>query len=302
MGHVSDAVPTVPAGTDADPLLGWPWSLTGLDRLMALGSGDRWIAIAVLDGPVATGHPGLAASVVQIRPGACRVAHSAACRHGTAVAGILGAARGTVVSGLCPGSPLLVRPVFGEDAGAFQPEELAAGIVDAVATGARVVNVSAAFTGTVPVGNRGLTQALDHAAGHGVLVVAAAGNESRIGGSPLLTHPWVVPVASCDASGALLAGSNIGASIARRGLRAPGVNVPTLDPDGGFTYLSGTSAAAPQVTGAIALAWSAFPGAPAAAVRAAVTGDARRTGPVPPLLDAPALYRHLAATFQRGQR
>jgi subtilisin family serine protease len=290
-----DTVEPVPVRARAGEAVG-PWVLTGLDRLMALGSGDPRVTIGVLDGPVAVGHPELRASVVQVRPGACAMASSAACRHGTGVAGILGAARGPVVSGLCPGSALLVCPVFAEDAGVCVPGELAEGIVECVAAGARIINVSAAFTGAVPTGARGLTQALDHAARHGVLVVAAAGNESRIGGSPLLTHPWVVPVASCDADGALLAGSNLGASIARHGLRAPGMNVPTLHPGGGFTYLSGTSAAAPQVTGAIALAWSAFPAAQPASVRAALTGTARRSGTVPPLLDAPALYRNLAAT------
>ncbi|MFI9060123.1 MULTISPECIES: hypothetical protein [Streptomyces] len=54
------------------------------------------------------------------------------------------------------------------------------------------------------------------------------------------------------------------------------------------------------MTGAIALAWSAFPDAPASAVRAAAAGSARRPGP--PLLDAPAVYRHLAAAHLRGYR
>ncbi|MDQ3881219.1 MAG: S8 family serine peptidase, partial [Chloroflexota bacterium] len=63
----------------------------------------------------------------------------------------------------------------------------------------------------------------------------------------------------------------------------------------------GTSVAAPFVAGAFALLLSAFAGASAAEVRAALTGfaPARRRTVVPPLLDAWAGYRALLATQQR---
>ncbi|MGW8364160.1 S8 family serine peptidase, partial [Streptomyces wedmorensis] len=62
---------------------------------------------------------------------------------------------------------------------------------------------------------------------------------------------------------------------------------------GGARALTGTSAAAPVVTGAVALLWSLFPRASAEAVRDAVTRPrppARRTSVVPPLLDAAYAY------------
>ena len=120
--------------------------------------------------------------------------------------------------------------------------------------------------------------ALDHAARHGVLVVAAAGNDPTTTGSSLTCHPWAIPVAACDDRGQPMPNSTIGASIGRRGIAAPGSLV--LRPGPGETWLpfGGTSAAAPLVTGTIALLWALFPDAPAAEIRWAVTA-------APPITD-----------------
>jgi len=257
---------------------------TGLDDVMAEGAGSALVAVAVLDGPVAVDHPGLAGaalSAVGTSPVACSTAAAAGCGHGTAVAGMLVAGRDTPARGICPGVRLLVRPIFGDDAPAHaEPSVLAQAIFEAIDAGAWVVNVSAAFSGAVPIGDRGLRAALDFAARRGVIVVAAAGNEGRVGGSPLVSHPWVVAVAASDAAGSPLEGANLGGSIARNGLCAPAVGVVSLDPRGGYAPFGGSSAAAPQVSGAIALAWSASPAATGAQVRAAVSRSAsgRRRG------------------------
>jgi subtilisin family serine protease len=63
----------------------------------------------------------------------------------------------------------------------------------------------------------------------------------------------------------------------------------------------GTSAAAPFVTGAMALVWSLAPRASAAELRLAflhARGEGR-TSVTPPLLDAEAAYRTLAAAGSR---
>ena len=73
-----------------------------------------------------------------------------------------------------------------------------------------------------------------------------------------------------------------------------------LRPAPGETWLlfGGTSAAAPMVTGTIALLWALFPDASAAEIRWAVTAarpsDRRRV--VPPLLDARLAYERLATS------
>ncbi len=56
-----------------------------------------------------------------------------------------------------------------------------------------------------------------------------------------------------------MAASNLGSSIARRGLMAPGDAVTSLGTNGQTVTSGGTSAATPFVTGAIALLWSIFP-------------------------------------------
>ena len=89
-----------------------------------------------------------------------------------------------------------------------------------------------------------------------------------------------------------MAVSNLGSSIARRGLMAPGDAVTSLGTNGKPVTSGGTSAAAPFVTGAIALLWSMFPEARPAEVKSVVTGaGVRRATVVPPLLDAWAAYQ-----------
>lgn len=89
--------------------------------------------------------------------------------------------------------------------------------------------------------------------------------------------------------------SNLGGSIGRRGLGAPGDQITSLGSSGKPLTLGGTSAAAPFVTGALALLWSEFPSATAAAIKYAATQATtrRRTTVVPPLLDAWAAYQVL---------
>jgi subtilisin family serine protease len=204
---------------------------------------------------------------------------------------MLVARRDSPARGICPEVRLLVRPIFTEAGAELTPADvLAEAIVDCINAGARLINISAAFTGVIPVRQDGLGQALAHAARRGVIVVAAAGNESRVGGSPLLSHPWVIPVTSTDLSGHPLANTNMGQSIGRHGLSAPGTGITSLSAGGGFCPFGGTSAAAPLVTGALALAWSAELATPAGAIRAAV-GSTRRRSLVPPSLDARAIYQ-----------
>ena len=280
-----------------------PLDLVRLPELMKLTSGRSEIAVGIVDGPLAVSHADLARSSIREVAGdaraQCAQTSSAACVHGTFVAGILSAKRGSAAPAICPDCTLLVNPVFSEAATASAeppsatPEELAAAILECLEAGARVVNLSLAVTRSSSTGERALKLALDAAARRGVIVVAAAGNQGEVGGTIITSHPWVISVAACDREGKPSNQSNLGRSIGRNGLRAPGEGVTSLGADGQSLTLGGTSVAAPFVTGAVALIWSQLPASSGSQnSRAVQEAHARgRASITPPLLDAWAAYQ-----------
>jgi subtilisin family serine protease len=279
--------------------------------LMERTSGSPDVKIGVVDGPVSTQHPDLSGGQlfeVSGNNGAnCARANSMACLHGTFIAGILSAKRSSPAPAICPDCTLLIRPIFTEATSGREqtpsatPQELAAAIIDCIGAGARVVNLSLALAQPSIKGERALEEALDLAVRRGVIVVAAAGNQGALGSSAITRHPWVIPVVACDLAGRPMNESNLGGSIGRRGLRAPGDGVTSLGAQGKPLTLGGTSVAAPFVTGAIALLWSEFPAASAAQIKLAVTQGStpRRASVVPPLLDAAAAYQNLSMANAR---
>jgi hypothetical protein len=68
----------------------------------------------------------------------------------------------------------------------------------------------------------------------GIIIVAAAGNQSIVASTLITPHPWVPPAAACNREGMPSAYSNIGLSIGARGLRAPGDGVVISGADGKF--------------------------------------------------------------------
>jgi subtilisin family serine protease len=280
-----------------------PLELVSLPPLMDRTSGSPELKIGLIDGPVVTQHPDLVGEHLRATAldngGACSQATSAACLHGTFVAGILSAKRGSFAPAICPNCTLVVRPIFAEAEAAngempsAMPEELAQAILDCMDAGARVLNVSAALAEPSIKNERALNEALDQAARRGVIVIVAAGNQGILGSTAITCHPWVIPVVGYDLQGRPMNHSNFGSSIGRRGLGAPGDRITSIGAHGKPLTLGGTSAAAPFVTGAIALLWSEFPTATATEIRLAATQAyaPRRTTVVPPLLDAWTAYR-----------
>jgi subtilisin family serine protease len=281
-----------------------------LSSLMELTSGRPQIAIGLLDGPVDNDQVALKdarLSELSGRSAGCERADGIACAHGTFIAGILAASRDYPAPGICPDCTFLVRPIFRDVEGqtdrltSATTAELAEAIVDCVRAGASVLNLSAATGQPTTRVERALQDALDFAAGRGVIVVAAAGNQGTLGTSVITRHPWVVPVAACDSEGRPMPLSNLAASLGQRGLAAPG-EVTSLGINGQPIAQAGTSFATPLVTGTFALLWSLYPAAPAAALRNAVmqAGGARRRSVAPPVLDAHAAYAALAAQQEHG--
>jgi subtilisin family serine protease len=282
----------------------------GLIPVMEITTGVPDIAVALIDGPVAYDHPDLATEKIRSLSAAASATTSGngvALAHGTYVAGILAARRGSSAPAICPGCTHLVRPIFLETASdnaempSATPDEVADAVAECVDAGARVVNLSVAVASPSPNKEKKLEEALSYAAHRGAIVIAAAGNQGSVGSSAITRHVWVIPVAACDLHGRPIGLSNLGASIGRRGLRAPGEAVTSLGTRGEPVTSGGTSAAAPFVTGTVALLWSVFPTATAVEVKRAITqaGAASRTTIVPPLLNAWDAYQALAFGHSR---
>ena len=274
----------------------------GLTALMEQTEGVLGVTIGLIDGPVALDHRDIVGAPVQSIHErsmiACSQLQSAACRHGTFVVGILSARRGSAAPAICPGCQVIVRPIFAEDAGPQQtpfasPETLAEAIAECVDSGARIINLSVSTDWPSPNHQQDIKEALDYAARRGTIVVAAAGNQGVVGSSAITRHPATIPVVACDFVGRPLETSNLSGTAVMRGLAVPGVAVTSLDPSGLSVTRSGTSVAAPFVTGALALLASLLPDISLEKLKFSLIQSARRrrTGIVPPMMDAAAAYR-----------
>ena len=276
--------------------------LVKLPALMQRTRGDPGMQVAIIDGPVAIRDPAFAGARLSEVPGhrgICDLAGSMACLHGTFVAGILCARPGSGAPAICADCTFLVRPVFAEANGEIPiatADELADAMLDCLDAGALVINVSAALARPSLKSERMLDEALQECARRGALVVVAAGNQGSLGSTAITRHPWVIPVVAYDLHGRPMTVTNLGRSIGRQGIGAPGCGVTSLGADGRPRTIEGTSAAAPFVTGTVALLWSLFPGATAGEMKVAVTRPLSRHAVIPPLLDAWRSYQHLAAT------
>lgn len=281
-----------------------PLEIIRMNRLTAASSGRPEITIGVIDGPVDTSHDafkdarikGISSSTVLT----CREKTGNSCCHGTFVAGMFCAGRSTRFPGICPDCTLLVRPVFRDglsmqnNSPAVTPGDLARAIIETVIAGARIINFSMGLLNMSMQQHCRLQEAIDFASGRGVILVAASGNNGGIGHVPLFNHRGVIPVASCDRHGRFSSAANTGPSVGRRGLMAPGMDIAGAAPGGGYTTMSGTSTAAPFVSGACALLWSLFPQAAAADIKKAILLPGRpRKSIMPPLLDVEESWQAL---------
>lgn len=181
-------------------------------------------------------------------------------------------------------------------------EELSEAIIETVKAGADIINLSIGLSESRLTKDNKLQQAYDYALKHDVILVAASGNRADAGNS-LLEHNWIIPVAAADESGVLAASSNLGRSIGTRGFMAPGVNVLSTSPGGQHVRMSGTSVAAPFVTGTVALLKSIFPQAPSTyiihSMINAATSNHRRHSITPPLLNAEGARNILRSIYQK---
>ena len=199
------------------------------------------ITVAVLDTGVSR-HPSLADKRI---PAIALVPESEEGQytgHGTAVASLI-AGTGSV-PGIAPAADVLSVAVMGED-GTGDTFTLARGIAAAVDEGARVLNLS--------LGSRGdsfiLGQAVQYALENGAVIVAATGNDAVNAVTFPAAYEGVVAVTAVDGEGRHVYFANRGPEV---DIAAPGVAIRAAAPGGEVGHFSGTSAAAPLVSGAIA--------------------------------------------------
>lgn len=272
----------------------------GLDRLMSLSAGSSAIHIGLVDGAIDVGHPALADAIIEVQQSESStlgVSATWARRHGTATAGKLVAASGTPSEGIAPACTLIVDPLFAGPV--VTARDLARSLIRFADSSTRVVNLSLAHHNVTGAGERELQLALDYCADRRVLVVCAAGNSPRGRTSILTSHPWVISVASASRAG-VPTSSRVSLAAGRTGLLAPGEQIPVLDVAQAYSHMSGSSIAAPFVTGTIALLLSLFPGEAAHRIHAALVRERRRPRRVsPPMLDAWRAYLALRSDFEK---
>ncbi|MCO7220363.1 S8 family serine peptidase, partial [Klenkia sp. PcliD-1-E] len=199
--------------------------------------------------------------------------------HGVSVSGVIAARAGNGIgsAGVAPG--VTIMPLVIGTGDRVDMNLGAQAIHYAVDHGATVINASWGGPST----SAALTSAVAYAGSRGVLVVAAAGNDSANRDAvPMypasLPDPAIISVASSSAADTLSSFSAWGATSVD--LAAPGTLVFTTWYDGGYRLVSGTSIAAPEVAAAVAMYRSLMPTATAAELKQALLAD---VDPVPAL-------------------
>ena len=152
---------------------------------------------------------------------------------------------GTGVAGVSWGARILPVKVL-DFAGNGTSDNVAAGIVWAVDNGAQVINLSLGGPDPSTV----LEDAVNYAYGHGVVVVAAAGNSGLNAPFYPASYAHVIAVAAADNLNAHPVFSNSGSWI---DLAAPGVSIFSTLRNNTYGNLTGTSMASAFVSGLAAI-------------------------------------------------
>jgi subtilisin family serine protease len=168
--------------------------------------------------------------------------------HGTHVAGIIGAKNNTIgVCGVAAGVPLISVKVIGDN-GKGRLSDVIAGLAytAGLATHKDVVHLSLGSLASIILDSAVIACRNQS----GATIVVAAGNESAnvAAYSPArIIHTGILVVAAVDPADQFSSFSNFGAN--RIAYAAPGEMILSTFTDGKYAVMSGTSLAAPHVSG-----------------------------------------------------
>jgi subtilisin family serine protease len=239
-----------------------------LPQAHTLALGDK-VLIAVVDSGIDVAHPELAGMIADQFDaiGSGDKVHP----HGTGIAGaIVAHAR---LTGSAPAARILAARAFGarRDTNDGTTFNILKALDWSVTRGARIINMS--FAGPR---DPAVLRSLAVARGHGVVLVAAAGNAGPK--SPPLypaADPDVIAVTATDENDLLFAAANQGKHIA---VAAPGVDIFLPATEGTYQMVSGTSFAAAEVSGTVALLLERRPDLDSDGVRNALVTTAHDLG------------------------
>jgi len=258
----------------SDPLVTNQWALTKISAATGwnttTGTGNT--IVAVIDSGVDYTNPDLAANMwrnpdakAPDRFGYDFVNNDADpmddAGHGTHVAGILGAIGDNNIggSGVAWHTRIMALKFLDANGSGFTSDAVRS-IDYAISHGAKIINASWGGPGSDVT----LSSAVDRARAAGVIVVTAAGNDGTNNdnsgfypASLSRRSDNIIAVAATDSSDRLASFSNFGAQTVL--IAAPGVDITSTAPAGGQATMSGSSTAAPFVSGAIALLWDRNP-------------------------------------------
>lgn len=198
--------------------------------------------IGLIDGGVGT-HAALAGAAIEQRGFA---GEPKASGHGTAVAALIVGQAGAF-HGAAPGVPLLVADIYGGSQANGSADAIVRAMGWLAKSGVRVVNIS-----LVGPPNALLESGIKALIARGVIIVAAVGNDGPAAPPQYpASYPGVVAVTGVDAKGRALieAGRPVHLDFA-----APGADMVSAVPGGGWERVRGTSFAAPLVSARLALA------------------------------------------------
>lgn len=216
--------------------------------------------------------------------------------HGTATMGIVagGSAGGSAI-GLAPRAQWIAARIFHSDGYALfsYVHEAYQWLLDPdgdpqTADAPHVVNNS--WTFSAPVCSLEFQPDVQALLAAGILPIFAAGNHGPQDhtDTSLGNYPESFAVGSINMDGVIHPGSSRGPSACGEAdtiypeIVAPGVAIHTANQDGGYHKVTGTSMAAPHVSGGLALLLSAFPSTSVEQQRAALLNTALDLGPAGP--------------------